>query len=110
MEKIGGFFHGVENIFPWCGKIPEKFSIVWKTSGGRRPSVVASKHGMKFKGTRTQAPGQAAHIILYDAADGKVAVKVVFARETFWLTQKLLADMFGIKVAAVNKQMPSPTT
>ena len=26
----GGFFHGVEKIFPWCGKMENNFSMVWK--------------------------------------------------------------------------------
>jgi crossover junction endodeoxyribonuclease RuvC len=28
------FFHGMENIFPWHGKLLQKFSRVWKTGGG----------------------------------------------------------------------------
>ena len=26
-----GFFHTVEKVFPWCGKIAKHFSMVWKT-------------------------------------------------------------------------------
>ncbi len=44
-------------------------------------------------------------VVLYTAADGKVTVDVVFARENFWLTQKGLAELFGVKVPAVNKHL-----
>ena len=44
-------------------------------------------------------------IVLYQAADGKVTVNVLFARDNFWLTQKVMADLFGVKVPAVNKHL-----
>ena len=51
------------------------------------------------------ANGNPSSIVLYEAADGKVTVKVVFARETFWLTQKTMAELFGVNVPAVNKHL-----
>lgn len=51
------------------------------------------------------AQGNPSSIVLYEAADGKVTVKVVFARETFWLTQKTMAELFGVNVPAVNKHL-----
>jgi hypothetical protein len=44
-------------------------------------------------------------IVLYQAADGKVTVNVLFARENFWLTQKVMADLFGVKPPAVSKHL-----
>jgi hypothetical protein len=44
-------------------------------------------------------------IVLYQAVDGKVTVNVLFARDNFWLTQKVMADLFGVKVPAVNKHL-----
>jgi hypothetical protein len=44
-------------------------------------------------------------IVLYQAADGKVTVNVLFAQDNFWLTQKVMADLFGVKVPAVNKHL-----
>ncbi len=49
--------------------------------------------------------GESAKIVLYQAADGKVTVNVLFARDNFWLTQKVMADLFGVKVPAVNKHL-----
>ncbi len=43
--------------------------------------------------------------LLYTAPDGAVKVDVLFSEETAWLTQKALAELFGVKVPAVNKHL-----
>jgi hypothetical protein len=43
--------------------------------------------------------------LLYTAPDGAVRIEVVFKDETVWLTQKALAELFGVKVPAVNKHL-----
>ena len=43
--------------------------------------------------------------LLYTAANGAVKVEVFFKDETVWLTQKALADLFGVKVPAINKHL-----
>ncbi len=48
------------------------------------------------------APGQ---FLLYTAPDGAVKVDVFFREETVWLTQKALAELFGVKVPAINKHL-----
>lgn len=48
---------------------------------------------------------ESSKIVLYQNADGKVTVNVTFARETFWLTQKAMAELFGVKVPAINKHL-----
>jgi len=48
---------------------------------------------------------QSAKIVLYQAADGKVTVNVTFARETFWLTQKAMAELFGVGKPAITKHL-----
>ena len=47
-------------------------------------------------------PGQ---FLLYTAPDGAVKVDVFIQQETIWLTQKALAELFGVKVPAVNKHL-----
>ena len=44
-------------------------------------------------------------VVLYQAAEGNVTVTVTFARETFWLTQKVMAELFDVKVPAINKHL-----
>ena len=48
---------------------------------------------------------ESSKVVLYQSADGKVTVDVRFERENFWLTQKALADLFGVGVPAVNKHL-----
>lgn len=48
------------------------------------------------------APGQ---FLLYTAPDGAVKVDVFIQQETVWLTQKALAQLFGVKVPAINKHL-----
>lgn len=43
--------------------------------------------------------------MLYTAPDGAVKVDVFFRDETVWLTQKALAELFGVKVPAINKHL-----
>jgi len=49
--------------------------------------------------------GQPNRIVLYNAADGKVTVNVVFARDNFWLPQRAIADLFGVGIAAISKHL-----
>jgi len=43
-----------------------------------------------------------ADIIFYSTPDGAVKVEIRFEEETFWLTQKKLADLFGVEVQTIN--------
>jgi len=43
--------------------------------------------------------------LLYTAPDGAVKVDVFLKNETVWLTQKALAELFGVKVPAINKHL-----
>ena|ERR1035437_1417010 len=52
------------------------------------------------------ADGQAPlhnEIILYATPDGAVRVEVVFEGETFWLTQRRMADLFGVGVPTIMR-------
>jgi len=43
--------------------------------------------------------------LLYTAPDGAVKVDVYFEDETVWLTQKALAELFGVKRPAITKHL-----
>lgn len=45
------------------------------------------------------------NFLLYRSSDGKVSVDVVFFNDTVWLTQKSMAELFGVKVPAVSKHL-----
>jgi hypothetical protein len=44
-------------------------------------------------------------VVLYTTLDGKVTVDVRFDKDNFWLTQKAMAELFGVKVPAINKHL-----
>ncbi len=44
-------------------------------------------------------------IIFYNTPDGDVKIEVIFNDETFWLTQKRMAELFGVEVPAINKHL-----
>ena len=45
------------------------------------------------------------NIILYNTPQGNVNVEVVFHNETFWLTQKAMAELFAVAVPAISKHL-----
>ena len=44
-------------------------------------------------------------IILYSSPEGTIRVEVLYAGETFWLSQKRMAELFGVEVPAVSKHL-----
>jgi hypothetical protein len=53
----------------------------------------------------TPHPGPESELLLYTAPDGAVKVAVLFRDETAWLTQKVLAELFGVGVPAIAKHL-----
>ena len=43
--------------------------------------------------------------MLYQAPDGRVTVNVLFARDNFWLTQRTMSELFGVKIPAVSRHL-----
>lgn len=46
-----------------------------------------------------------AEILLYSTADGGVKIEILFEGETFWTTQKKMAELFGVDVRTVNEHL-----
>lgn len=44
-------------------------------------------------------------IILYTSSDGAAKVEVFFEDESFWLTQRRMAELFGVSVPTVNEHL-----
>ena len=45
------------------------------------------------------------NIILYTSNNGEVSVQVQYEDGTFWLTQKRMADLFGVNVKTINEHL-----
>jgi hypothetical protein len=50
-------------------------------------------------------PRRESELLLYTAPDGAVKVGVLFRDETAWLSQKALAELFGVGVPAIAKHL-----
>ncbi|SFD08366.1 Uncharacterized conserved protein [Chitinophaga sp. CF118] len=44
-------------------------------------------------------------IIFYNTPAGDIRIEVIFNDETFWLTQKRMAELFGVEVPAISKHL-----
>lgn len=44
-------------------------------------------------------------VILYQADDGNIKVSVIYYDESFWLTQKAMAELFGVNIPAISKHL-----
>ncbi|MBF8263929.1 MAG: toxin Fic [Parachlamydiales bacterium] len=54
---------------------------------------------------QVSSPDTQNRVILYTAANGKVTADVFFAKETFWLAQRTMAELFGINTPAISKHL-----
>lgn len=45
------------------------------------------------------------NIILYTSNNGEVSIQVQYEDGTFWLTQKRMADLFGVNVRTINEHL-----
>jgi len=50
-------------------------------------------------------PDKQSNFLLYTGNDGNVNVEVFLKDETVWLTQKAMAELFGVNIPAINKHM-----
>ena len=44
-------------------------------------------------------------IVIYQSNDGSINLDVKLENETIWLTQKQMAELFGVKTPAINKHL-----
>jgi hypothetical protein len=44
-------------------------------------------------------------ILLYSVPEGKATIEVFFEEETFWLSQKKMAELFNVTVPTVNEHL-----
>lgn len=54
---------------------------------------------------RIRSQDQATEFLLYSAPNGQVKVEVILHDETIWLTQKRMAELFGVGVPAISKHL-----
>ena len=60
--------------------------------------IAMSKHNLTLRDETTE-------FLLYTAPNGAIKVEVLLSNETIWLTQKRMAELFGVGVAAISKHL-----
>ena len=48
---------------------------------------------------------QTTEFLLYTVPNGEIKVEVLLSDETIWLTQKRMAELFGVGVPAISKHL-----
>ena len=60
---------------------------------------------MKKKNQQIVPNNSFTEFLLYTTPNGKVKVEIFLRNETVWLTQKRMADLFGVGIPAINKHL-----
>ncbi|MBQ7490112.1 MAG: virulence RhuM family protein [Bacteroidales bacterium] len=69
----------------------------------KKPLVMTAKEYFTGKTTSTDlAVGAEGNVLMYRSSTGKVNVTVLFNNETFWLSQKRMAELFNVAVSTIN--------
>ena len=69
----------------------------------KKPLVKAAKEFFSDKMTSTDlATSVEGNVLMYRSTTGKVNVTVVFNNETFWISQKRMAELFNVAVSTIN--------
>ena len=69
----------------------------------KKPLVKAAKDYFTDKITSTDlATNIEGNVLMYKSSTGKVNVTVVFNNETFWLSQKRMAELFNVAISTIN--------
>ena len=101
MVKLGsGSFRKVENIH--LSRMA--CFIIAENADGKKPQVQMAREYF-----RQEAPiseliynNVSSNILLYKTKQGEVRIEVIFNNETFWMSQKRMADLFGVDVRTIN--------
>jgi len=79
----------------------------------KKPQMDTDKHGLDKITEHTEntkkrmltTRDELTDFLLYTAPDGQVKVECVLHNETIWLTQKRIAELFGVGVPAISKHL-----
>ncbi len=101
MAKLGsGAFRKVENIH--LSRMA--CLIIAENADGKKPQVQMAREYFKQKISTPELVSNAlfSNILLYKTKQGETRIEVIFNNETFWMSQKRMADLFGVDVRTIN--------
>ena len=101
MVKLGsGAFRKVENIH--LSRMA--CLIIVENADSKKPQVQMAREYFKQETPVTELINNSlsSNILLYKTKQGETHVEVIFNSETFWMSQKRMADLFGVDVRTIN--------
>ena len=101
MVKLGsGTFRKVENMY--LSRMA--CLIIAENADGKKLQVQTAREFFKQEVSTTElmVNSLSSNILLYKTRQGEARVEVVFNNETFWMSQKRMAVLYGVEVPTIN--------
>lgn len=78
--------------------------IIAENADGKKPQVQMAREYFKQKASVTELAANtlSSNILLYKTKQGETRIEVVFNNETFWMSQKRMAMLYGVEVPTIN--------
>lgn len=78
--------------------------ILAENADGKKPQVQMAREYFKQKTSATEliANTLSSNILLYRTKQRETRIEVVFNNETFWMSQKRMAMLYGVEVPTIN--------
>ena len=101
MVKLGsGSFRKVENI-----QLSRMAClIIVENADKKKPQVQIAKQYFNQETSITEliSNNQSSNILLYKTKQGEARIEVIFNNETFWMSQKRMADLYNVEINTIN--------
>ena len=104
MVKLSsGSFRKVENIH--LSRIA--CLMIAENADGKKPQVQMAREYFKQEISTPELIDNclSSNILLYKTKQGESHIEVIFNNETFWMSQKRMADLFGIETNTINNHL-----
>ena len=101
MVKLGSGAYRKINIFRLSRMA---CMIIAENADGKKPLVQQAREYFSQSVSITELIKKSleSNILLYKTAQGETRIEVIFNNDTFWMSQKRMADLFGVDVRTVN--------
>lgn len=100
MVKLGSGAYRKVNIFRLSHMA---CMIIAENADGKKPLVQQAREYFSQSVSTTELIQNSleSNILLYKTAQGETRIEVIFNNETFWMSQKRMADLFGVDRATI---------
>lgn len=104
MVKLSsGSFRKVENIY--LSRIA--CLMIVENADSKKPQVQMAREYFKQEISTPELIDNSlsSNILLYKTKQGESRIEVIFNNETFWMSQKRMADLFGVETNTINNHL-----